>query len=99
MYMFRSIWESRQSADCLGILRILRLPRQSAIGMYNWTACSLGELGSISGTQRFLLSTLYIVIFLFGILSSRGMENKKHRKENSKFSHYETETRSSSAYI
>ena len=35
LYMFREIWESRQSTDSLGILRILRLPRQSAIAVYN----------------------------------------------------------------
>ena len=35
VHVFRAIWESRQSADCVGILRILRLPRQSAIAVYN----------------------------------------------------------------
>ena len=43
--------------------------------------------------------TLHIVIFFWGgILSSRGMEHKKHWKANSKFRHYEKEARSSSAY-
>ena len=37
--------------------------------------------------------------FLFWILSCRGMEHKEHRKETSKFSHYEKKTRSSSAEI
>ena len=70
--MFRAIWESRKSADCLGILRILRLPGQSAIAVYNYTASSLGELGCNSGTQRFYYLHCTLSFFVWDTFVSFG---------------------------
>ena len=79
--------------DCLGNLQIAQAFRDCCV--------QLDCLSSRRTGKYFRYFVIYIVHchFLFGILSSRGIEHKKHRKANSNFSHYEKDTRSSSAYI
>ena len=82
-------------SDCLGNLQIAWAIRDCCVQL---DCLKSRRTGKYIRYSAFLLSTLYIVNFLFGILSSRGMEHKKYRKANSEFSYYEKETTSSSAH-
>ena len=87
--MFRAIWESRQSSDCTGILRILRLPGPSANAVQNWIAYNSMRVGNYFRCSAFFLYAWYVTIFIkFWTLSSCGMEHKEHRKVISQFSPY-----------